>query len=543
VTTLAVTLVLLWRSWGDGVILFRDDVQVPDPAWNDALLGAGAGPPRAVPFSTVSYLLTELVGASVSQSVLLAAPLVLAGTGVAVLLRRHGVAATCVGALVAVWNPYVAERLGLGQSPTMLAYGALPWLLVATAVRGPAWRVAARSTLAFVPAAMTPVGAVLGLGTLAVGLAARRPPRRVAILALAGPVLLCGPWVVAGLVASVAVAEPAGAAAYAVRADSPWGVLASVATLGGVWSSAAAPPSRGDVLTTVSAMLLVTAAAAGWAVHGRVRWLALGWLVPVVVVLAAATPWAVDGLADLQRVPGVALLRDTHRLLAPAAVAVALGVGLLVGRIASPGAVRVAGALLAAACCLTTVPDLPATLAEHYRPVVPPSDWRAALRLVEAEPGGVLSLPWQPLRRTSWNDDRPFLDPVPLAAAGTTVSSTRLQVRRDGRLLVTDLDAVPPSSGWPEGVVRRGDLASRGISWVVEDRASPGRPVVAEGLTLVLDGPTVRVWRVPGSVSPSPQVGSPTAVAVALAAAAATVLAAALAQLLGRRRRAVRSLP
>jgi len=115
---------------GRGLVLYRDDVQVPQPVWNDAALGLASGPPRAVPFTGVMVGLSDLLGAGAAQRLVLIAPVLLAGTGVAVLLRRQGALACAVGAVAAVWNPYVAERLALGQAPTLLAYGAMPWLVV-----------------------------------------------------------------------------------------------------------------------------------------------------------------------------------------------------------------------------------------------------------------------------------------------------------------------------------------------------------------------------------------------------------------------------
>jgi hypothetical protein len=508
--TLLVTALVLHRSLADGLVLLRDDVQVSHPAWSGALLGLGSGPPRAVPFGAVQYWLGEVVGPAASQRLVLAAPLALAGVGVAVLLRRAGAPAAAVGALVAVWNPYVVERLGLGQSPTLLAYGALPWLLVATCVRRSTSRRAAWTALAFVPAALTPIGSVIGLGTVVVGLAARRVTRLSAALTAAGPVLMCAPWVVAGLLADVATGESDGAAAYAAMADSPWGLVGSVATLGGVWTPVAVPPSREHVGTGIAALLLLVAAAAGWSRHRRRWWLLAAWAVPVGAVCVAATGPVVSVLGPAQSVPGLALLRDTHRLLAPAAVAVALGAGLLAGMVSrarvpvSPGGglVRGSAVLALTACSVLTVPDLAAVVAREYQPVAPPSSWSRALQLAGGDGTSVLSLPWQPLRQTPWNENRVFLDPVPLAVGSQTLHSTRLVVRRAGRRLVTDRDAVDPSPGWLTGQLTQDQLRRREVGWVVEDRLSPGPVVQARGLELVLDRPEVRLWRVPGESRP-----------------------------------------
>jgi hypothetical protein len=509
--TVLATFLVLHRSLGAGLILFRDDVQVADPAWSDALLGLSPGPPRAVPFGAVQYWLGAVIGPSVAQRVVLAAPMVLAGCGVAVLLRRRGMLAAALGALVAVWNPYVVERLGLGQAPTLLAYGALPWILLATGIGRSPVRRACWTVLAFVPAGLTPVGSVIGIGTVVVGLVARRVRPVPAALTVLGPVLLCAPWVVAGVTADVATGGGDGAAAYAARADSPWGLVWSVASLGGVWAPTAVPASRAQAGTGVATLLLLVAAVAGWWEHRRRWWLVAGWGLPVAAVCVAAAGPAVALLSRAQSVPGVALLRDTHRLLAPAAVAVAVGVGCLAGRLARawpsrgsttrvvPGSIGLA----LAACAVLTVPDLTAVVARQYRAVTPPGDWQLALQLAGNDGSAVLSLPWQPLRRTPWNGDRVFLDPVPLAVRGQTLHSTRLLVRRDGRDLVTDGDVVQPSPGWLSGQLAADELRSRTVGWVVQDRLSPGPVVELRGLELVLDRPTVRLWRVPGVSAPA----------------------------------------
>ncbi len=163
-------------------------------------------------------------------------------------------------------------------------------------------------------------------------------------------------------------------------------------------------------------------------------------------------------------------------------------------------------------CCsvgalvIGAVADLPATVAAHYVPRAIPTDWQAAVRRVDASQTGVLSMPWQPLRRTSWSGGQPFLDPLDRAVHGTVLHSTQLVVRRDGALLVTDADQAGTSGArWARGLVSADELSARGVGWVMEYRGSPGAPVVAApGLSVVLEGPTVRLWRVDRAVSSRP---------------------------------------
>jgi hypothetical protein len=157
------------------------------------------------------------------------------------------------------------------------------------------------------------------------------------------------------------------------------------------------------------------------------------------------------------------------------------------------------------AVCVLTVPDLPAAVRADYQPVRLPADWQQAVRQVDASRATVLSMPWQPLRRTAWSGGRVFLDPLPRAVHGPVLTDTALTVRRDGRLLQTD--AGPPApAGALTGRLDGADLAARGVRWVLEYVGTPGaevRPV--GGLALVESGPAVRLWEVTARpVAPTP---------------------------------------
>jgi ISXO2-like transposase domain/Transposase zinc-ribbon domain len=97
------------------------------PAWNDAeQIAHGAELPCDRPVRWIPH-----GPFMASAKILLAAPLLLAGSGVSFLLRHRGFAATFVGSVPATWNPYVAEGLLLGQSPTLVGYAMIPWLIAA----------------------------------------------------------------------------------------------------------------------------------------------------------------------------------------------------------------------------------------------------------------------------------------------------------------------------------------------------------------------------------------------------------------------------
>src|SRR5262249_58781736 len=92
------------------------------------------------------------------------------------------------------WNPFVAERLLIGQWALLLGYAGLPWALRA-AIAGPlaSWRGAGRLGLALLPAAVGGFAAmaisalvVVPAAVLAPGRPARRRPPSAAA-PLAGP--------------------------------------------------------------------------------------------------------------------------------------------------------------------------------------------------------------------------------------------------------------------------------------------------------------------------------------------------------------------
>jgi hypothetical protein len=558
VVTIALTALVTWGALAPGYLLYRDFVAAPNPVLNAAAFGAG-GAPRAVPLDVVTAMTAWLIPSWLVQKALLVAPLLLAGSGVSFLLRHRGIAATIVGSALAVWNPYVAERLLLGQSPTLLGYAMIPWLIAAVRSQRSVGSRVALVTLAALPAALTPVGGVMALATVIIAAAslmrpapeldgdlrppgdpvvhnAASPSRRLTGWRLAGggitgrrlaeagllclPVLvLWMPWVIAGLRVPSLGATQSGATAFAVAADSPAGVIGSVLTLGGVWAPGAWLASRATPAALLAELVLVLVAICSW--WGlrrdprlrRTADLALAaYVLTVLAVLLAAGP-ASSWWRSLQVVPGVAMLRDTHRLLGFAAMSVSLLCGLAtaqaVARLArwdrsSSWLPSIAGVVALVSVGLLSAPDLAARLNAELRPVAFPGEWAQVVAVVDVpQPGGspaqgsVLILPWQPFRQTPWVGPRPFQDPLPLALGADVVSARDLLVSPGGgNLWVGDED--PPQAGqWRRGQVDNAGLRRLGISWLVEWVDSPGAlPTEHTGLTQVFDGAHWRVWRV-----------------------------------------------
>ena len=126
--SLAVTAPLL----APGYLLLRDAVSTPHSYLSDSALGLSEAAPRALPQDFAVALASAVIDGGVVVKVLLVAGLWLAGWGaarlVATVLPEAGVAGQCVAATVAIWNPYVAERLLQGHWSLLVGYGCLPWV-------------------------------------------------------------------------------------------------------------------------------------------------------------------------------------------------------------------------------------------------------------------------------------------------------------------------------------------------------------------------------------------------------------------------------
>ncbi len=504
-------LVVVRGTWGPGQVLFRDFVAVPVPARPDGLLPSTAAELRGWPLDAVTWLLAPVVSPGAQQALMLAGALVLAGCGAGVLVRRFGTASAMTAAGLAVWNPYVAERLLLGQPPTLLGYASLPWVVLAA--RAPVGLVPRLLllSLAAVPAVLTPWGGVVAL-VVAVAATLTRRDRRVLDTAAAAGVLLvlCLPWVVPSLLAGGVPADPDGARAFALSDDTGMGVFVSAAMGGGVWAEAAQPLSRTDPVAQAASLLVLAGAVAGLVVVWRTGSRRV-WATALVVLLGPAALGAVlsgpaVGLfAAAQVVPGMALVRDQHRMMFPGVLAAALLVAVGIGLVARSAGRAVGGVAAVAALALAaaSVVDLPQDVRTAYRPATYPAGWGQVVAALAAgsDVPTVLSMPWQPLRRTGWAPPSAFLDPTPRAVTGTVLVSTTFTVERDGELIVVDDAPRADGPDWSRGVVTGTSLRDNHVTHVVEWLGTPGALAQERlGWTLVVDTPDFRLWDVSSAV-------------------------------------------
>jgi hypothetical protein len=438
-TLLAV--LMLGGALGPGYVLSYDMVWVPDLRLGADALGLGTALPRAVPSDAVVAVLDEVFGGMLLQKVVLLLPLVAAGSGAAALVGT-GVVARLVAASVAVWNPFVVERLAIGHWPVLVGYGVLPWVLLA----GAEWR---RSGV--LPARF-PVLLLLGSLSASTGIvtaiaacaaAAHRGRRR--WLALAGMFALANlPWLASGLLhAGSATSSADGADVFAPSGDGLLPGPLAFLSLGGTWNAQVVLPSRSGALavamTVVLVVLAVLGVRRGWSQvpAGLRRPLVTCWVVGLTLTVAT---WALPGVTGwlASTVPGAGLLRDGSRMLALAAplTAVLAGRGADVLVHALPDAVS--RTMIALACVLVPValmPDAALGLSGRVAAVDYPEPYAdLAAELRSLPPGAVALLPFQGYRAPSWNNDgRPVLAPLGRYLPRRVVVEDRLVV--DGRPL------------------------------------------------------------------------------------------------------------
>jgi hypothetical protein len=442
---------------GPGYWLFGDMVFVPEQPWKSAWLGLGGSLPRAVPMDALISVVTQVVPGSWIQRALLVGGFLLGGIGIGRATRDHAWYARAAAITLLLWNPWVYERLLIGQWAILLGYLALPWVvLAARRLRDDPRRGWAEPAIAVTVAAVcSPSSGVMAVAVLAV-LGITRNRRTWLVTAVVGLVANLT-WAVPAITADTAKVSTEGVfAGFAARAESGAGLLPSLASLGGIWKTSILPEARTSTVLVVISCLLTVAAAAGLrrAVQDRPgewrRLAALG-LGALVIAAAPAVPGGADALEELAgRLPGLALLRDSHRFLAP------LGVVLALGAAGAATAVRekvrprrealwsVVGLIVAAPVLL--LPALAWGAAGELERSSYPTEWAEVAAALGDDPGRVVVLPWQgAYRGYDWNHRRAVLDPAPRYFPG--------EVLVDDRVLLDD-DAVPAEDPRVEEVRR-----------------------------------------------------------------------------------------
>lgn len=486
VYSLALTLVVTAPLLAPGYLLLRDAVSTPRSYLSDAALGLTQSAPRAVPQDFLIAVATTVLDGGVLVKALLIAGVWSAGWGAArlaaTLLPQSGLAGQCVAVTVAIWNPYVAERLLQGHWSLLVGYGALGWVAVAML------RLRACEPAVFALAFWVAVAGLTATGTILAAIVAlvcvAAPGRRSRLIcataALGTAAVAALPWLVAAALTSSLSAYRAagtpGVEAFAARAEPGLGTLGSLAGLGGIWNAEAAPGSRTTAFAALATLVLLAIVVIGLPLAVRQRaavpLLVLAGAAVMVPTLMASGPGMVVVRTLADAVPGFGVIRDGQKWVALAmpgyGIAAAAAVPML-------SRFRWRPPVVAVACCLVliaTLPDLAWGAWGRVRSVHYPQGWSAVAAAVNADPRTVAVLPADSMRQFDWAGTAPVLDPLPrwlradvLTTGDLTISGHPVPGEGGRARQVQDLLLA--------GAAPRA-LADAGVGWVVAESGTPG---------------------------------------------------------------------
>ncbi|WP_232374928.1 hypothetical protein [Mycolicibacterium mengxianglii] len=489
---LALSLLVTGPLLGPGYLLLRDAVSTPRSYLSDAALGLTEAAPRALPQDFAMALLSAVVDGGIVVKLLLIGGLWAAGWGAARLaatvLPQAGMPGQLVAATVAIWNPYVAERLLQGHWSLLVGYGCLPWV-AHTVLRlrsGGSGFPALACWLAV--AGLTPTGLLLAAAVAVVCLAVPgpRPRWRVGGVAVAFSALGALPWLVvatpfltgASSLSTYQAAGVPGVAAFAARAEPGLGTLGSLAGLAGIWNAEAVPGSRSTLFALVATAVLLAVVAIGLPVAARTRaavpLLVLAAVAVVLPALMATGPGLTATKAVVEALPGLGVLRDAQKWVAlalPGYTLAAAGAVVTLRRW-FPALKPVAAAVACCVAVIAVLPDLAWGVWGKVTPVRYPDGWTAVAQYINADPRPVAVLPADSMRRFDWSGPAPVLDPLPrwvraevlttgdLTISGDTVLGEGGRARAVQQVLLDGADAAR--------------LADHGVGWVVLEADSAG---------------------------------------------------------------------
>ncbi len=492
---LGLGLLALGPGLAPGFVLSYDMVFVPSPPFSALTFGLSGGPPRAVPSDAVVAALSWLMPSDAVQKLILLLIFVLACSGAAALVavrgrpdavadspdmpRRPGtavadmpLAARLAAGVCYAWNPFVAERLIIGQWALLLGYAGLPWVLRSLCRGGERIRLG-RLAAALVPAAVGGVFALAVTALVALPAAVSRGGRRERARRLATVVMLLGafslPWLIPALLIPVHT-DSRGVDAFAARADTPFGAAGSLLMLGGSWNAQTVPRGYGG-LASVVWLAVVLAALAGYALLARPQRCCRG-LAPLALAEAVGLGVAVAWIVGAAKAAVAGDHPPGRGTTAAIRVPAALGVlGMLAPVLLLPGLAWGAAGRLHSA---------------HY-----PASWQQARRIIDGDqhPGAALVLPWAAYRRYPWNGEEALYEPWPRLLRRRVIWNDALQV---GQQTVA---AENPDAGRLAPIVSSsGPLTARlreaGIRYVIVDAG----PLLARRTS----GPAARAW-LPGA--------------------------------------------
>lgn len=422
-----------------GFALRGDMVLVPHQPWKDTWLALDGSAPRFVPGDAILSAATAAVPGDLLQKALLLGALVLGGTGAGRLVAERAAPGRMAAIVLFLWNPWVLERLSIGQWGSVVGYAALPWVVLAA--------VEARERRRWPPlvlwlgftALWSPAAGLTGaLTAFCVVVVARRVAP---VLATGGIAVLVNlPWLLPSVLNSDRISSPGDQfAAFGARAESAAGVVPSLLSLGGIWKTSVVPGERElAFVVVVSCVTTVVALVVGRRTPERSGLLLLA-AVAFLLAFLPSLSFVAGALDDVtSHVPALAALRDGHRYLGPAVLVLLPGIALAVERVwswARPGREAVRGvAVLLAVLPALCLPSLLWGLNGDLRPVTYPGEWDVVADVISDDlddhGGATLVLPWHgTYRGFGWNDHRAMLDPAPRYLEGDVLIDDRIYLR------------------------------------------------------------------------------------------------------------------
>lgn len=537
---LALSLLVLAPVLAPGYLLLRDAVSTPRSYLSDAALGLTEAAPRALPQDFLLAVTSAVLDGGVAVKVLVVAGLWLAGWGAARLAAAvlgAGPAGQCVAVTLAIWNPYVAERLLQGHWSLLVGYGCLPWVAAAmlrlrdTGGWAPVWGLVFFTALA----GLTPTGVLLAATVMLAcvfGPGAARPRWWCAAVAVGVSVLAALPWLVAAMVAgSLSPSQAAGVPAFAARAEPGLGTLGSLAGLGGIWNSEAVPSSRTTLFAVLATVVLLAVVLVGLPVAARrpgaVPLLVLAAVAVAVPAVMATGPGLAFVEATVRTLPGLGVVRDGQKWVALAVP------GYAVAGAAAVVSLRrwLPGAATAAVCCaalLAVLPDLAWGVGGKVRAVTYPPGWAAVAQTINADPAPVAVLPVDSMRRFEWAGDAPVLDPLPRWVRADVLTTGDLTI--GGRVIPGEGERARRVQAMLLEAASAERLSQAGVGWVVVESGS-----AALDLPIVYRDADLTLYRVGGD---APAAAGRGVVLAAHLAWLGMLIAGALGMALCRRRRA-----
>ncbi len=485
---LLLTITVTAPLWAPGYLLLRDAVSTPRSYLSDAALGLNESAPRALPQDFLVAVASAVIDGGVVVKALLIAGIFLAAWGAArlsaLLVPDAGPPGQLVASTLAVWNPYVAERLLQGHWSLLVGYGCLPWAAAAVArlrhgTPAPGWARWAAVGFWIALAGLTPTGLLLAVivALVCIAMPGDGVPRLwCAVGVLTAAVLSALPWLTASALGGALGGSPStGVVAFAARAEPGLGTLGSLAGLGGIWNAEAVPSSRTTLLGLLATAVLLAVVATGLPTLIRRRAAVPLLILAVVSVLLPAAMATGPGLAAMraliEAVPGLGLFRDGQKWVALAmpgyAVAGAAAVVTLRSRL-RPAVT----ALVFAVALIAVLPDLAWGAWGKVQPVRYPAGWYIAAQVLNADPGTVAVLPTDSMREFRWSGPAPVLDPLPrwvrsdVLATGDLTISNQTVLGEGGH--AREVQRMLLAGGSPKA------LADAGVGWVVVETGSAG---------------------------------------------------------------------